>query len=708
MTALQIKKCYSFTRFLLIALLAFGVPFFAQAVDDDVTVTVEVADCVDCAEGEGGESGSTSTTGDSGNGSFSFDNLEITPAFESIVIRWDTAVPSKSTVKWGESASYEIGSLSEGDFSYEHVVVIENLDVAADYFVRIDAVSDGGERAFFAQKIATLSPQDVVVPPSVANVRVFHNNDRVEIRFEIPRYALYDSIRIMRSTTGFPLSPQDGERVFERDADIFVDTDIDPDVTYYYSIFVRDELGNYSAAALAVSSPAQRQSGGAFDELPDGREVVPLSILNLTLLDIRFLQGEERLAPNKEQVTVDSKQNITLSIPAPIFPNFHSHVLLTVSSPDDPETTYLYLLNYNERNDAYEVTLQPFFDTGISEFALSFLDVNNRLYRKIEGQFKIEKSKEGSLGNIGAVIADATRAGAETIAYGVERFGALIVSAIESAYEAVIAVIAAIGTLVVSLIKGVFNFFSVLLRGVISLVFAFTGVVYALGNIFSDTLTLLGMTTLGLHSAMTDLFGETFVLAYKAGDGTLAVLGSLGTGIRIVLGGVSGALAAVSTGLISGVASIAHDVLAIGVFAVGTLQATFEVFGVLASFVGDTTAGIARVVSSAFASLAILGEAGLRFGESLSSGVDAVTTFASRGVVAALAGLASMGDLLIAISDGIKIGYLAIGQGVVTAFDVMQTGTEAGASMMANSYESVKDLMKEMIDEIIETFKRFG
>ena len=729
MNVLVTKRFRFFIFFALCSLLSL-LPLSALAADDDITVTVEVSECSDCAGDTGGESGSTATTGDSGNGSFSFDDLEITKAFESIVIRWETDVPTKSTVRWGKSASYEISSTQEGQFAFEHIVVIENLSVATDYFVRIDAVSDDGDTAFFAQKISTLSPQDVVVPPSVANVRAFHNESRVELRWENPRYDLFDSVRIMRSTKNFPLSPDSGEKVYVDDGEIFVDDDIDSDKTYYYSIFVRDSLGNYSGAALTLSTPSQRQNAGAFDELPDGRDVVPLSILNLTLLDIRFLQGDYRLDPDKKRVVVDSKQNVTLSIPAPIFPSFHSHVLLSVSDVNDPDSTYLYLFKFNEKNDAYEVTLQPFFDSGKSVFTLSFLDTNDRLYRKIEGEFVIEKNKKDRFTNIGLVVADAAKAGGGTILYGLERFGLVLIDSVSYYYQGGVMLAEGLAALISSMLMGLYQFFAILINGFIELVLAATNATRALGGIFSDTLTLFGMTTLGLYSAMTDVFGETVRLALGAFDTALASLGSAGSGIRSALYAVSGALGSAGQAVIAGVGAVLAGVVTAGMSVVAMFNYVGNTIVSVSQILAEGTATLARGITGAVASLGMIGSAGLAFGDMIISGIDRVTDSLGQGIVSLASGLALFGEGLVAISkhltygyqqtiellgaghyhavEGIKTAYLSIGEAVVDASFVVREGYVGGADMMAASYESIRDLLKEVVNEIVETFKRFG
>ncbi len=83
-------------------------------------------------------SGGGGSTFSGTSGLFSVDTVSIKPNTESVVLSWTTATPVISTVMWGTTPDYEIGTLSETILNPSHQVKIESLIPGKGYYYRID------------------------------------------------------------------------------------------------------------------------------------------------------------------------------------------------------------------------------------------------------------------------------------------------------------------------------------------------------------------------------------------------------------------------------------------------------------------------------------------------------------------------------------------------------------------------------------------
>lgn len=74
---------------------------------------------------------------------FTVDPEEFDMTASSLTIRWETNVPSNSVVFYGLTPTYEIGVVTDENFTTTHELVIEDLDAASSYYLRV--VSEDGE-----------------------------------------------------------------------------------------------------------------------------------------------------------------------------------------------------------------------------------------------------------------------------------------------------------------------------------------------------------------------------------------------------------------------------------------------------------------------------------------------------------------------------------------------------------------------------------
>ena len=80
-------------------------------------------------------------------------------------------------------------------------------------------------------------------------------NHKVDLSWTNPSDSDFVEVEIRRSTQGFPATPTSGNHVYNCACQSYQDTGRTNGTTYYYSIFARDEVPNYSTAATDSATP---------------------------------------------------------------------------------------------------------------------------------------------------------------------------------------------------------------------------------------------------------------------------------------------------------------------------------------------------------------------------------------------------------------------------------------------------------------------
>lgn len=74
----------------------------------------------------------------------------------------------------------------------------------------------------------------------------------VEITWQNPLDADFDTVRITRSTTAYQRDPYEGRVVYEGHGNFVIDKNTEDGLKYYYAIFARGSRGNYSLGTVFV------------------------------------------------------------------------------------------------------------------------------------------------------------------------------------------------------------------------------------------------------------------------------------------------------------------------------------------------------------------------------------------------------------------------------------------------------------------------
>lgn len=322
--------------------------------------------------------------GNGGNDIWQFENVKFIYGDDSVIMSWNTTRPTKSSVSWGRTDDYSEGTVSEIEYIREHTSKITNIIPGRRYVFRITASDASDTYAQYTGNFIIQKDPVYMMPVNVSNFRSFTVPTGNGLRWENLNDSEYAYVRILRSSTGYPLGPTDGKVVYEGRGRSFVDIDVVDGERYYYAAFVRDSALQYSSGALLAAtkykdgiSPIDSDTGFIFqNEIPLDTTVTSKKF-NLPIQDIDFIQDEEKISFITPNIPVNANKSLTISIP-----KFEwSVVFLTLSSGGQT-----FLVGYNNRNGRLEVSLPPFETDQPIEYSLQILN-DGKFYQLQRGVF---------------------------------------------------------------------------------------------------------------------------------------------------------------------------------------------------------------------------------------------------------------------------------------------------------------------------------
>lgn len=280
---------------------------------------------IDCGGATSTPTTTPPTTGGGGSGgpsgyepgyeSFTIDGVVINVEKNQAQVSWKTHLPTLSTVTWGTSLDYELGSLSESSFLKDHVINIDNLYSNTRYYFLITARSAAGQTAQYAGSFVTLPVPGTVSPANVSYFRAYPYQNGIGLEWKNPTDILFDGVRIVRSPFSYPRDPLEGEIVYEGKDQFFLDLTVRKNVMYYYTLFVRNTTGDYSSGALARAilsgeqSPLDSNNGTPIPGVTPTDNSIPF-----TLYDFDFIQNGSKISFFGNEIKVVPHMKLVVSL----------------------------------------------------------------------------------------------------------------------------------------------------------------------------------------------------------------------------------------------------------------------------------------------------------------------------------------------------------------------------------------------------------
>ena len=261
---------------------------------------------------------------------------------------------------------------------------------------------------------------DEIPPANPSNFVATYDEDEgdVDLSWENPTDSDFDLVRIMRSTTFYPTDEEDGELIYEGDGEFAEDEDVEQGVTYYYTIFARDEAGNWSSGAVDDETvpteiiPCEEE--GECDELDeeddeeddddsscvgdecaeDPFEGFPEAEVMVEGLDeLEFVLEQDGLPvvfKDNAFITLDGRVITYMWINYSEFPEVLKTIGVTFVHPNDARKKFSFLLRVNPSKTRYEARIAPFIVPGTYKVYITILDHQNQKIKRILGLVLVE------------------------------------------------------------------------------------------------------------------------------------------------------------------------------------------------------------------------------------------------------------------------------------------------------------------------------
>lgn len=244
--------------------------------------------------------------------------------------------------------------------------------------------------------------------PNVSNLRVDYiaEGNLGRLTWRNPDYPDLDTIIVRRGLATFPLGPNQGDLVYEGPGELANDSNVSPDITYYYTVFVKSKKGEFSSGAIVSLRFSTEEDDGDDDDNDDdsrddgdgggggggGGEVFNLLPIATTTWPtkfpdwlFRFVQTSERVKifDRKMTVRVIGDKDLTIIFNAKQAPKSLKTIGITITNPLDNKK-FSFLLHENKDRTGYEATIGPLVRAGtypIDIFIINYDDQTLSRYR---------------------------------------------------------------------------------------------------------------------------------------------------------------------------------------------------------------------------------------------------------------------------------------------------------------------------------------
>lgn len=386
-------------QFFLIVLIIFLVPMYAQGQGKTFEVSFEVTDNPVATS----TATTTSPPTPPGGGPLPvppqpiFTNIAVEANTDSSEILWSTNPHTRGIIMWGATPDLELGSISAPLYNREHTTFIESLIEQKTYYFRIIAqdgfgnMVDSGIVSFI-----TKGKDDVQSPSNPITFTAKVEGAAIRLDWQNPLDEDFRSVRIIRSPLFYPADTVDGALVYEGSLETFLDTEVEKDIRYYYTLFARDAAGNYSsgvvADAIIFTDGGSEEIEPPFENLPDAPFVHP-QIDALTLYDLEYIQKGILLpvSSTSPRIYIDGGYDLLVRLEYEKVPEVLKTIAITLTDPIEKDKHFSFLLRVNKDKSYYEARLSPLKRTGVYEFLFAVLDYKNQNLKKLYGQFIVDK-----------------------------------------------------------------------------------------------------------------------------------------------------------------------------------------------------------------------------------------------------------------------------------------------------------------------------
>lgn len=312
------------------------------------------------------------------------DEVVVTPGYSTSSIYVKTPFPARFEIRWGRTASYELGYVATEAYRRDYTAYITDLEPGTLYEYEIIGYTPYGRQNVVKRgQFTTLSSFDLLPPANVSEFFGIANGSNVDLSWKLPVDTDVSFVRIVRNHIGFPLDPNDGSVVYQGTGENMTDWSILSRYSpVYYTAFVYDASGNVSSGAVVVVYARNIPSDSAvvkdYEIIPIGTDTKRASTtLDGTLripelFEIIIKQDGYAATYEHDDISLGANKPFLVSIPAEAVERHLKSIIVTLEDPTDNRKTFAFLLRLNKDKTAYEAVIAP---VTVSGTAGMFVDI---------------------------------------------------------------------------------------------------------------------------------------------------------------------------------------------------------------------------------------------------------------------------------------------------------------------------------------------
>lgn len=344
------------------------------------------------------------------------ESFAITPFETSARFELSTARPARIEVRWGRTASYELGYTFLEPYVRNFSTAITDLEPGTTYEYQVIGYTPSGASTVLQRgQFRTLSAM-ATAPENVQAFTGSIDSTDVLLRWRLPAGNVA-AVRIVRSHLGFPLSPTDGAIVYQGLGTNFIDEQVLEQYSpAYYTAFVIDSAGNVSSGAVVLA--ALDTTGDGVILSPQATPAMPVTVDDeiaiydeaaTTSADTRDL--ERVRIPTKGEIllvtetgtqsfadvkpTINENEKFSVVVPVTAVSTNLKTILFTIDDPGNPESEYSYILRLNKEGDAYEAVLGAIGSSGASTATLAVYDYRAKVVATYQKEISFAGTPRG-------------------------------------------------------------------------------------------------------------------------------------------------------------------------------------------------------------------------------------------------------------------------------------------------------------------------
>jgi hypothetical protein len=347
------------------------------------------------------------------------EQFNITPTTNTAAVTLTTNRPARIEVRWGRTGSYELGYITSDVFTTSFETVIADLEPGTVYEYQVIGYSPRniGSVLRSGQFITTFS--ESVSPSNVRNLRAETDGTNVDLSWQLPNQTI-SMIRVVRSYLGYPANPTDGAIVYQGVGEVFRDEGVlERFSPVYYTVFAYGPDGAVSSGAVVAVARDERGGGVIVPPtvsteppviLEEGIEsftdtattsdaAEATSLIRIPRRDEIFIRSvNQQVTFATPEISLAKGEPMIISVPKEAVSQNLKTLLLTVTDPTDANQTYSFILRINADRTAYETTIEPFFNSGWSNFSLVLYDFEARVTAQYQKRVWIGEAR--SVGDV--------------------------------------------------------------------------------------------------------------------------------------------------------------------------------------------------------------------------------------------------------------------------------------------------------------------